>query len=52
MTAAARPGLTIFDDLDDGAAVAVASGALPLSAGGDRFRVSAGPAGHPFCLIR
>jgi catechol 2,3-dioxygenase-like lactoylglutathione lyase family enzyme len=42
----------LVDDLDAGEARAVELGASRLNAGGDRFRVFADPAGHPFCLIR
>jgi catechol 2,3-dioxygenase-like lactoylglutathione lyase family enzyme len=39
------------DDLDIGEAAALELGATRLPGGGDRFRVFADPAGHPFCLI-
>jgi catechol 2,3-dioxygenase-like lactoylglutathione lyase family enzyme len=42
----------LVDDLDTGEARALESGASRLNAGGERFRVFADPAGHPFCLIR
>jgi catechol 2,3-dioxygenase-like lactoylglutathione lyase family enzyme len=38
------------DDLDAGETRAVELGASSLGAGGERFRVFADPAGHPFCL--
>jgi catechol 2,3-dioxygenase-like lactoylglutathione lyase family enzyme len=38
-------------DLDTGEASAVALGASRLGGGGERFRVFADPAGHPFCLV-
>jgi predicted enzyme related to lactoylglutathione lyase len=38
------------DDLDAGEARALELGASRLSGGGERFRVFADPAGHPFCL--
>ncbi|HEX2131335.1 MAG TPA: VOC family protein [Actinophytocola sp.] len=38
------------DDLDAGEARAVELGATRLAPGGERFRVFADPAGHPFCL--
>ncbi len=38
------------DDLDAGEARAVELGASRLASGGERFRVFADPAGHPFCL--
>jgi predicted enzyme related to lactoylglutathione lyase len=40
----------LVDDLDAGEARAVELGAVRLGGGGDRFRVFADPAGHPFCL--
>jgi catechol-2,3-dioxygenase len=40
----------IVDDLDDGQARALELGASRLDGGGERFRVFADPAGHPFCL--
>jgi len=40
------------DDLDAGEARALELGASRLDGGGERFRVFADPAGHPFCLIR
>jgi catechol 2,3-dioxygenase-like lactoylglutathione lyase family enzyme len=40
----------IVDDLDAGQARALELGASRLSGGGERFRVFADPAGHPFCL--
>jgi catechol-2,3-dioxygenase len=42
----------MVDDLDAGEARALELGAARLDAGGERFRVFADPAGHPFCLIR
>jgi hypothetical protein len=42
----------VVDDLNAGEARALELGASRLDAGGDRFRVFADPAGHPFCLIR
>jgi catechol 2,3-dioxygenase-like lactoylglutathione lyase family enzyme len=42
----------LVDDLDAGQARALELGASLLDAGGERFRVFADPAGHPFCLIR
>ena len=42
----------LVDDLDTGEARARELGASRLSGGGERFRVFADPAGHPFCLIR
>jgi len=42
----------LVDDLDTGEARAVELGASRLSGGGERFRVFADPAGHPFCLVR
>ena len=41
----------IVADLDAGQARALELGASRLTAGGERFRVFADPAGHPFCLI-
>jgi catechol 2,3-dioxygenase-like lactoylglutathione lyase family enzyme len=41
----------VVDDLDTGGAEALSLGARLLSADGERFRVFADPAGHPFCLI-
>jgi Glyoxalase-like domain len=41
----------LVDDLDTGEARALQLGASRLS-GGERFRVFADPAGHPFCLVR
>jgi catechol 2,3-dioxygenase-like lactoylglutathione lyase family enzyme len=38
------------DDLDAGEARALELGASRLEGGGERFRVFADPAGHPFCL--
>jgi predicted enzyme related to lactoylglutathione lyase len=38
------------DDLDAGEARALELGATRLDGGGERFRVFADPAGHPFCL--
>ncbi|MGX7681385.1 VOC family protein [Jatrophihabitans sp. DSM 45814] len=38
------------DDLDSGEARALELGASRLNGGGERFRVFADPAGHPFCL--
>jgi predicted enzyme related to lactoylglutathione lyase len=40
----------IVDDLDVGEVRAVELGASRLDGGGERFRVFADPAGHPFCL--
>ncbi len=40
----------LVDDLDAGQARAVQLGASSLNRGGERFRVFADPAGHPFCL--
>jgi catechol-2,3-dioxygenase len=40
----------IVDDLDSGEARALELGASRLNGGGERFRVFADPAGHPFCL--
>jgi catechol 2,3-dioxygenase-like lactoylglutathione lyase family enzyme len=40
----------LVDDLDAGEARALELGATRLSGGGERFRVFADPAGHPFCL--
>jgi catechol 2,3-dioxygenase-like lactoylglutathione lyase family enzyme len=40
----------IVDDLDAGEAQALELGASRLNGGGERFRVFADPAGHPFCL--
>jgi hypothetical protein len=42
----------LVDDLDASEATALELGASRLSAGGDRFRVFADPAAHPFCLVR
>ncbi|MGH3713429.1 MAG: VOC family protein [Micromonosporaceae bacterium] len=42
----------LVDDLDTGEARALGLGARRLTAGGERLRVFADPAGHPFCLIR
>ena len=39
------------EDLDAGEARALELGATRLDGGGERFRVFADPAGHPFCLI-
>jgi catechol 2,3-dioxygenase-like lactoylglutathione lyase family enzyme len=39
-------------DLDVGEARALDLGASSLEAGGERYRVFADPAGHPFCLVR
>jgi len=41
----------IVDDLDTGQARALELGASRLPGAGERFRVFADPAGHPFCLI-
>ena len=38
------------DDLDEGEARALGLGAQRLPGGGEKFRVYADPAGHPFCL--
>jgi catechol 2,3-dioxygenase-like lactoylglutathione lyase family enzyme len=40
----------IVDDLDAGEARALELGVSRLDGGGERFRVFADPAGHPFCL--
>jgi hypothetical protein len=40
----------IVDDLDAGQARTLELGASRLNGGGQRFRVFADPAGHPFCL--
>jgi catechol-2,3-dioxygenase len=40
----------IVEDLDAGEARALELGATRLNGGGERFRVFADPAGHPFCL--
>jgi catechol 2,3-dioxygenase-like lactoylglutathione lyase family enzyme len=40
------------EDLDTGEARALELGASRLDPGGERYRVFADPAGHPFCLIR
>jgi catechol 2,3-dioxygenase-like lactoylglutathione lyase family enzyme len=40
----------VVEDLDTGEARALELGASRLSGGGERFRVFADPAGHPFCL--
>lgn len=40
----------IVEDLDAGQARALELGASRLNGGGERFRVFADPAGHPFCL--
>ena len=42
----------LVEDLDTGEARALELGASRLDGGGERFRVFADPAGHPFCLIR
>ena len=42
----------LVEDLDAGEARALQLGASRLDGGGERFRVFADPAGHPFCLIR
>ena len=42
----------LVDDLDTGEAQARELGASRLNGGGERFRVFADPAGHPFCLVR
>ncbi|MET0132707.1 MAG: VOC family protein [Kibdelosporangium sp.] len=51
----AHPQQAHFDllvqDLDAGEARALELGATRLAGGGERFRVFADPAGHPFCLI-
>jgi hypothetical protein len=39
------------DRLDLGEQQVLTLGARRLSGGGDRFRVFADPAGHPFCLV-
>jgi catechol 2,3-dioxygenase-like lactoylglutathione lyase family enzyme len=39
------------DSLDEGERQVLALGARRLSGGGERFRVYADPAGHPFCLV-
>ncbi|HEX5404557.1 MAG TPA: VOC family protein [Pseudonocardiaceae bacterium] len=41
----------LVEDLDAGEARALELGATRLYPGGERFRVFADPAGHPFCLI-
>ena len=41
----------LVDDLDAGEARALELGATRLDGGGERFRVFADPAGHPFCLV-
>jgi len=41
----------LVEDLDAGEARALELGASRLDGGGERFRVFADPAGHPFCLI-
>ena len=41
----------LVDDLDAGEAVVLERGASRLEGGGERFRVFADPAGHPFCLV-
>ena len=38
-------------DLDAAEAVVLERGATRLEGGGERFRVFADPAGHPFCLV-
>jgi hypothetical protein len=38
-------------DLDESEKAALALGARKLPGGGERFRVFADPAGHPFCLV-
>jgi catechol 2,3-dioxygenase-like lactoylglutathione lyase family enzyme len=40
----------LVDDLDSGEALALGLGATRLDGGGERSRVFADPAGHPFCL--
>ena len=40
----------VVDDLDAGEGRVTELGATRLEGGGDRFRVYADPAGHPFCL--
>jgi len=40
----------LVGDLDVGEAEALKLGASRLTGGGERFRVFADPAGHPFCL--
>ncbi|MEV4630317.1 VOC family protein [Micromonospora sp. NPDC049523] len=40
----------LVDDLDAGQARALELGASRLNGGGEKFRVFADPAGHPFCL--
>lgn len=42
----------LVEDLDTGEARALELGASLLDKGGERFRVFADPAGHPFCLIQ
>jgi catechol 2,3-dioxygenase-like lactoylglutathione lyase family enzyme len=39
------------DDIDVAQEQVLALGARPLPGGGDKFRVYADPAGHPFCLV-
>jgi len=51
------PGLQMHldvrvEDLDAAESAALDLGARRLDGGGDRFRVFADPAGHPFCLVR
>ncbi len=40
------------DDLDEAEERVLGLGARRLPGGGERFRVYADPAGHPFCLVR
>ncbi len=42
----------LVGDLDAGQTRALQLGASRLNVGGERFRVFADPAGHPFCLIQ
>ncbi|MEU4222581.1 VOC family protein [Actinoplanes sp. NPDC026623] len=39
-------------DLDEAETLVTGLGARRLPGGGERFRVYADPAGHPFCLVR
>lgn len=38
-------------DFDEAEAAALRLGAARLDGGGERFRVLADPAGHPFCIV-
>jgi catechol 2,3-dioxygenase-like lactoylglutathione lyase family enzyme len=42
----------LVDDLDAGESRALELGARRIGPGGERFRVFADPAGHPFCLVQ